>query len=953
MKHKFKLVSSTLTFILLTGLPQAASGNQVNDPIKWADNGNYYHLVLSATPLAWNDAKNQAEAAKFEGRSGHLATVTSQGENDFIKTLADGNLVWLGGKLQSVRNPNATYSASWYWASGPENGTPFSPCAQSTLPSCQASFSNWDDSSPTVQPDMRGGEDSLVMFGEHPQTTRPGSWHDCPNSGGGCSIYGYVIEFESNSRSFIQASSNLGFQGYQGRVEANLDLTDNHLLVSGISGSGKVSFLNPATLAVEKEVIVPTSGTHFTYPLVSGADIFLSNSFGLSGTWIRKYDSESETFGAATEVCSVAGYDKGIASGGLLYIPCTDQLVIVNSSNMEIVQTLVFTGRAVQPAVSKEHIWVPIHDGSLLKFGIDSGNLIQEIPNCSNSQSVHIVGDKLVCLELNKAKVFDLAGELLGDASLPDGLSSYYRSQDETGIWISNLSQNIISHFNADIIGIDKIVTMSGYTSGSAVFQSATYVATGDGKINRIGLYPASANSNLLTFEANDTLGAGVVGDSAAPTKLQGSFSGTVTTIEDAPAGGNGGKALKIVKNGEPYAGVNVLAFEAATVRVTNAAHTAVTFNYYSPKADSPVRIELRGHPNALGKTVIAPLGWSMITVDFADVPGWTSTEEFVKVILFPDFEVAAAGDVFFIDNIAFNGATTPAIPVVSVPREATSTLLTFETGDALGAKVVGDSTLVKPEGGFEGAVTTVDVAPALGNGGKALKIVKGVGAPTYAGVNVIRFGADKRVTNGTYKTITFNYYSPKTTSNVRVELRAFPNALGKTVAAPKGWSKITVDFTDVAGWTSTEEFVSVIMFPDFDVAGAGHAFYVDNLAFNGATTPAIPAPKVKPAVKTAATVSGTAKVAKTLTAGKGSWTGTATIAYTYKWYRCSVSSTKTATTAPTSSAKCATISGATKSTYKLTKSDIGQYIRVLVAAKNVAGTAYSMSKTSSTKVVK
>jgi hypothetical protein len=342
------------------------------------------------------------------------------------------------------------------------------------------------------------------------------------------------------------------------------------------------------------------------------------------------------------------------------------------------------------------------------------------------------------------------------------------------------------------------------------------------------------------------------------------------------------------------------------------------------------------------------------MTFDFTDVEGWTADEEFTLLSIFPDFQ-QPAGDVaqsYYVDNLAFNGAVTPEIPAVSVPRTATSTLLTFEAADTLGANVVGESTLAKPQGGFEGAVTTIENAPALGNGGKALKIVKGVGAPTYAGVNIIKFGADKRVTNGTYKTVSFNYYSPKTTSNVRVELRAFPDALGKTVAAPKGWSKITVDFTDVAGWTSTEEFVSVIMFPDFDVAGAGQAFYVDNLAFNGATTPAIPAPKVKPSVRTAASVAGTAKVAKTLTAGKGLWSGSSTITYTYKWYRCSLSSTKTSTSASTPS-KCATISGATKSTYKLAKSDIGKYIRVLVAAKNTAGTAYSMSKTTSKKVVK
>ena len=465
---------------------------------------------------------------------------------------------------------------------------------------------------------------------------------------------------------------------------------------------------------------------------------------------------------------------------------------------------------------------------------------------------------------------------------------------------------------------------------------------------------PRAATSTLLTFETGDTLGAAVEGAPSVQ-KPQGGFEGATTSIAVAPAGGNGGNALKITKNvgAQVYAGATFIKF-GTDKRVTNGANKVITFNYYSPKANSPVNVELRPYPNALGKVVNAPLGWSTMTFDFTDVAGWTDAEEFTLLSIFPDFNQPAGDSAqsYYVDNLAFNGAVTPEIPAVSVPRAATSTLLTFETADALGAKVVGDSTLVKPEGGFEGAVTTIDNAPALGNGGKALKIVKSVGSATYAGANIIRFGADKRVTNGNYSAITFNYFSPKTTSNVRVEVRGFPDAVGKTVAAPKGWSKISVDFTGVAGWDTQVEFVSVILFPDFDVAGAGHAFYVDNLAFNGATTPAIPLPKVKPTVKTAAAVGGTAKYAKTLTAGKGSWTGTATITYTYKWYRCSVSSTKTATTAPTSSAKCATISGATKSTYKLAKSDIGKYVRVLITAKNTAGTAYSLSKTTA-KVAK
>ena len=465
------------------------------------------------------------------------------------------------------------------------------------------------------------------------------------------------------------------------------------------------------------------------------------------------------------------------------------------------------------------------------------------------------------------------------------------------------------------------------------------------------------ATSTLMTFETGDTYGAASVGAG---------FNGAVTLIKDAPAGGNGGKALEIEKAGDPWSGVNLITAGAA-LKFLNATNKTVTVNYYSPETvNTPVQFQLvASDASKINQAVEAVPGWQRLTFDFA--ASYNDAKTYTAGVIFPNFvnggdvpgyTGAAAvspltGKKYFIDNVGFNGATTPGIPL---PRTATPTLLTFETGDTLGAKVAGLATNAKPEGGFEGAGTTIEDAPAGGNGGKALKIVKNVGAQTYAGVNVIKFAADSRVTNATYKTITFNYYSPKANSPTRVELRPYPAALGKTVNAPLGWSKIVVDFSDVAGWTSTEEFVSVAFFPDFDQAAGtvAQSYYVDNLSFNGALTPSIPvvAPKVKPSASKAATAAGTAKVAKTLTAGKGTWTGSATIAYTYKWYRCTAASTSTTTAAPTASAKCATISGATASTYKLASADVGKYVRVLVKATNTAGSAYSLSKTSS-KVVK
>jgi len=105
--------------------------------------------------------------------------------------------------------------------------------------------------------------------------------------------------------------------------------------------------------------------------------------------------------------------------------------------------------------------------------------------------------------------------------------------------------------------------------------------------------------------------------------------------------------------------------------------------------------------------------------------------------------------------------------------------------------------------------------------------------------------------------------------------------------------------------------------------------------------------PRVAVAMRTAASISGTAKVGKTLTVAKGSWTGAPAPTYSYKWYRCSVSGSTAKTAAPTSTLKCSTISGKTSTTYKLASADKGKYIRAQVTATNSVGAKVSLTKTS------
>jgi hypothetical protein len=90
-------------------------------------------------------------------------------------------------------------------------------------------------------------------------------------------------------------------------------------------------------------------------------------------------------------------------------------------------------------------------------------------------------------------------------------------------------------------------------------------------------------------------------------------------------------------------------------------------------------------------------------------------------------------------------------------------------------------------------------------------------------------------------------------------------------------------------------------------------------------------------------TAYGTATVGRTLTAG-GTWTGYPTPTLRYQWYVCTRAVTVARSTVPST---CKRISGATRSTYKLTSAQRGKYVAVLVTGTSLRTTATTwLSKT-------
>ena len=126
-----KKIAVIFTVCLLLGLA-APIYAQVYNPA----NGHYYELIDSN--LTWYDARDAAAGMSYNGMQGHLATITSSGENNFVLNewpdLGEDFEFWIGGTDEASED-------DWEWITD----EPWS-------------YTNWNSGEPN---DSGDGEDCL------------------------------------------------------------------------------------------------------------------------------------------------------------------------------------------------------------------------------------------------------------------------------------------------------------------------------------------------------------------------------------------------------------------------------------------------------------------------------------------------------------------------------------------------------------------------------------------------------------------------------------------------------------------------------------------------------------------------------------------------------------------------------------------------------------------------
>jgi hypothetical protein len=196
---------------------------------------------------------------------------------------------------------------------------------------------------------------------------------------------------------------------------------------------------------------------------------------------------------------------------------------------------------------------------------------------------------------------------------------------------------------------------------------------------------------------------------------------------------------------------------------------------------------------------------------------------------------------------------------------------------------------------------------------------------PTISGITTV--GESLTAGQGTWTgsprpTIRYQWYA--CTSTVTAARSTVPSTCKKITGATRGTFKITS--------AQRGKYVAVLV--TGTSLGTTSTSWLSKTTTIGVRAAAVYKPRI----------SGTAAAGKTLTAARGTWTGFPTPTFTYQWYACTSAVTIARSTVPST---CVTISGATRSTFKLTSAQRGKYVAVLVTGRSAGTTATAwLSKT-------
>lgn len=173
-KEQYPLLNARLAVEKAIKLSNEKAKGQTGDDLPFEPSGEHQYKIFYDT-LTWEEAKSACEAM-----GGHLATVTSEEEQQKLNSYNGGNhKLWIGGYKNA--------DGQWCWVTG----EPWE-------------YQNWGDGEPNNSSNVVAGESCVAMW--------PEKWNDLANG----NIYeqsGYICEWEASD-----SEGDAVVDGYTGHV---------------------------------------------------------------------------------------------------------------------------------------------------------------------------------------------------------------------------------------------------------------------------------------------------------------------------------------------------------------------------------------------------------------------------------------------------------------------------------------------------------------------------------------------------------------------------------------------------------------------------------------------------------------------------------------------------------------------------------------------------------------
>ena len=368
------------------------------------------------------------------------------------------------------------------------------------------------------------------------------------------------------------------------------------------------------------------------------------------------------------------------------------------------------------------------------------------------------------------------------------------------------------------------------------------------------------APPTLFNYESNmvgsndwgNVLGYTSAGDNTA-------WGNYVNAADQAGGSATGTKMVKGQKgNASSNTAIGADAISASSSLISYQ-NRSVTMNFYAPAAGKTVVLGVQtvnySATLTTSATATTTVGWQTLTFTFPTSANYGVDWRRAWVAYDPERTTGggnATENVYFYDDVAFNGATPAALTVQNAGVTLVTTLsqavqYTFET----------KSSVWETFGGATGDLVATPAGANAPSGTNSGYVTESPSVETWTGLTVDVRSATE-VISATSKIVQLRVKAPTATTSVLLKLEAPGNASnGSTpnlyveksaTAGTTSWQVLTFDFTSPAAGTYTEgsNYTKIVLFFNLGTADpSAQTFYFDDLAFTpSAVTAAAAAPR-------------------------------------------------------------------------------------------------------------